>query len=73
MTKELKKILNTMSNIKGYCDERIGCEGCPFQIVEKNMVYGEIKEYCQIQKLAHELFHCPCAWDIDEIADIMNR
>ena len=73
MSKELKKILKTMSALKEHCEQQNGCEDCPFCIVENNLVYGEKYRYCQLKELAHELSHMPCAWDIDEIADIMNR
>ena len=74
MTIELKKILNTITALKDHCEENDGCENCPFMIVvERKLVYGGKYKYCQLQALAKELSHMPCSWDIDEIADIMNR
>lgn len=73
MTKELEKILNTMQVIKGYCDERNGCEGCPFFIIDSNLVYGDVKTYCQIRELGKQLASAPCSWDMESIEDIAVR
>lgn len=73
MSKDLIKIINTLETISKYCNDREGCEGCKFQIKELNMVYGEMSSYCQLKELGRMLSHMPCAWDIDEIANIMDR
>ena len=73
MSNDIKRLIKGMQIIKKYCENREGCEGCPLQIIEENIVFGETKRYCQAQAIARELSHMPCACDIDEIADIMNR
>lgn len=73
MSKELIKILKAMTALKEHCEQQDGCDDCPFRIVEENRVFGEIKKYCQLQKIGVELSYLPCAWDIDEIANIMDR
>ena len=57
--------VNTLQELYDKYDER--------DLVENNLVYGEKYRYCQLKEVAHELSHMPCAWDIDEIADIMDR
>lgn len=68
-----KQIIETLKNIKRYCNIRLceECAGCKFILKEKD---DESGWSCQIRQLTYQLAkHMPRNWDMEKIERIINK
>lgn len=65
----LNTVLNTLSNISSFCEHHC-CSECPFHIIDRS---NEDIVKCQMKAVFLELGCSPSAWDMEEIAWLLNQ
>lgn len=73
MTKEEKRFIETLKNIKEYCSKQEGCDivhndGCVFR------KFGPYDNYhCQFRNITNKLSLFPQYWHIEEIERLLKQ
>ena len=61
------QIVETLENIKYYCDSVDGCYECKFKYLENEL------GHCQIKRITEALDDYPCCWDIEKISEALKK